>query len=54
MEIFNGPVKTYELIAKYTDWQNRGILLISKIAEIGDIKNTDRLEKAKNLGLSIR
>jgi hypothetical protein len=53
MEIFDGIVKTYELIAKYTGWQNRGILTIPKIAEIGDIKNTDGLEKAKNIGLSI-
>ena len=53
MEIFDGIVKTYELIAKYTDWQNMGILTIPTIAEIGDINNTDGLEKARNLGLSI-
>jgi len=53
MEIFDGIVKTYELIAKYTEWQNIGILTIPKIAEIGDIRNTDGLESAKNIGLSI-
>jgi hypothetical protein len=53
MEIFTGIVKTYELMAKYTDWQDKGILTIPKISEIGDIRNTDGLERAKNLGLSI-
>jgi len=53
MEIFEGIVKIYELMAKYIGWQDKGILTIPKISEIGDIRNTDGLERAKNLGLSI-
>jgi hypothetical protein len=54
MEIFEGIIRTYELIAKYTNWHNREILTIPRISEIGDIKNTDGLERAKNIGLSIK
>jgi hypothetical protein len=50
---FDGIVKTYELILNYLGWKDAGKLLIPNIKKIGDIKNTDGLEKSKNIGLNI-
>ena len=50
---FEGIVTAYNLILNYQGWANREILTIPKVNKIGDIKNTNALETAKNSGLSI-
>lgn len=50
---FEGIIKTYQLIVKHQGWKSREILIIPKVNEIGDIKNTGGLEAARNIGLSI-
>jgi multimeric flavodoxin WrbA len=50
---FDGIIKTYEGIINYQGWRNIGILTIPNVYEIGKIKNTDGLEKAKGIGLNI-
>jgi multimeric flavodoxin WrbA len=52
--IFEGIIKTYELISKYQGWEKREILTVPNVNKIGDIKNTTGLEKAKNIGLNIK
>jgi multimeric flavodoxin WrbA len=50
---FDGIKKTYEIIIKYQNWKNAGILTVTNVEKIGDIKNTDGLNKAKEMGISI-
>jgi multimeric flavodoxin WrbA len=50
---FDGIIRTYELITNYQGWKNNIILTIPNVNEIGEIKNTDGLEKAKKIGLNI-
>jgi multimeric flavodoxin WrbA len=50
---FDGIVKSYELIAINRGWNDVGELIVPGVIDKGDIKNTDALEKAKKLGLSL-
>ena len=50
---FAGIVSDYNLITHYLGWKNREILKVADVNEVGDIKNTDALEKAKKIGESI-
>jgi multimeric flavodoxin WrbA len=52
-EDFDGIIKTYELIINHQGWRNIGILTIPNVNKVEEIKNTDGLEKAKNVGLNI-
>jgi len=53
IKVFDGMIKTYDLMVEYLGWKNREILSIPSVNEIGDIKNTKGLEDAKNIGLKI-
>lgn len=53
MNDFNAIVSTYELMYKHLEWKNRAILTVAHVNEVGDVKNTDGLEKAKGIGLTI-
>lgn len=50
MEGFDGIKRSYELIANYMKWQDKGQLLVPNVNKIGDILRTDALETAKELG----
>ncbi|WP_446897665.1 flavodoxin family protein [Clostridium sp. LBM24168] len=50
---FDGIVKSYELIAVNRGWNDIGKLIVPGVIDKGDIKNTDALEKARELGLSL-
>ncbi|MDR2738381.1 MAG: flavodoxin family protein [Treponema sp.] len=52
-EDFEGIIKTYELILDYKKWRNAGILTVPNVYNIGDIKKTDGLIKAKEMGINI-
>ena len=50
---FDGIVKTFELITEYKKWKNAGILLVPNVNDIGAIKKTDALNKAKEMGKNL-
>lgn len=50
MEDFAGIVRTYELIADYLNWKDRGKVLVPNVNLPGDIKGAPALEEARNLG----
>jgi multimeric flavodoxin WrbA len=50
---FDGIIKTFELILNYKKWKNAGILTVPNVNKIGDIKNTDGLNRAKEMGINI-
>ena len=53
MEDFAGIVRTYELIADYLNWKDRGKVLVPNVNLPGDIKGAPALEEARNLGKNI-
>ena len=54
MTDFDGIVRTYELINRYMKWEDRGMLLIPNVNDVGDIFKTDALEQAAELGRKTR
>ena len=50
---FDGIIKSFELILKYSKWENAGILAVPNVNDAGDVKKTDGLIKAKEMGLNI-
>ena len=50
---FDGISSTYELMAEYLKWNNRGILKAAGVDEKGDVKNTPFLQEAEELGRNI-
>lgn len=53
MYMYDGAVKTYELMADYLKWENKGVLLVPGVYDKGDILQTDGLAKAEALGRTI-
>lgn len=47
---FSGLIASYQHIANYQQWQDKGFLTVSKISDKGDILHTDALAKAEQLG----
>ena len=54
MSDFDGIVKSFELINRYMQWENAGTLLVPNVNEVGDVKTTDYLKQAEELGGSIK
>ncbi len=52
--VFEGMVKTYEHLAAYSGWTDRGKLIVAGVSEKGDVKNTDSLGRAKAMGAGIQ
>lgn len=50
---FDGMVRSYELIADFMKWEDKGQIIVPNVNHKGDILQTDGLAKAKILGLSI-
>ena len=50
---FEGVTQTYELIANFMQWHDRGVLTVPNVNEIGDVNSTEAMEAAKKLGMSI-
>lgn len=50
---FDIMVKTYERLAEYEKWTDRGQIIVPSVNKIGDVKNTDALQKAKEMGFNI-
>jgi multimeric flavodoxin WrbA len=47
---FDGIIKTFELILRHEKWENAGILTVPNVNKVGDIKSTDGLKKAEEMG----
>lgn len=48
--VFDGIVRSFELIAQDRGWKNRGHYLVNSVNEKGAILNTEHLQKIYNLG----
>lgn len=53
MKDFDGIVRSYELIADYLKWTDRGKILVPNVGEPGAIKGSPALDEARNLGKNI-
>ncbi len=47
---FDGLVRSYERMAGYLRWNNRGHYLVTGVDNVGDIRSGDVLEKLQKLG----
>lgn len=52
-EIFDGIIATYRSMANYLKWTDRGIIAVTNMDEIGDIKRTNTLKQTEKLGEAI-
>ncbi|MHB9295267.1 hypothetical protein PilKf_01009 [Pillotina sp. SPG140] len=50
---YDGIIKTYALILNYEHWKNNTILVVPNVTKIGDVKYTNSLENARNIGINI-
>lgn len=53
LDCYEGLVQSYKSIAKYMQWEDKGILIAPDVYEKGDILNTLSLEDAKKLGMTL-
>lgn len=49
-ENFDGIVKTYEIMADYLGWTNRGVVIAPEVSEKGAIEGSAALTESKELG----
>lgn len=50
---FEGLIKSYQSIARYLNWEDKGILTVPAVSKKGDILKTDFLEEAERMGREI-
>lgn len=50
METFDGIIVTYKQIAKYMNWEDKGVLAVPNVRKEDDIEKTDALNRAEKLG----
>lgn len=50
---FEGLIKSYQLIAEFVNWQDKGIIIVPGLHDKDDILKTDGLQRAKAFGTSI-
>lgn len=53
LNIYDGIVKSYKLIAEFLNWQDSGIVIVPGLHDKDDILKTDGLMRAEILGKSI-
>jgi hypothetical protein len=53
VSVYDGIVRTYEEIANYNRWSDRGKLLATGIRELGAIQNTQWLVLAELMGAAL-
>lgn len=51
---YDGILKTYQKIALYQKWKDKGILVVPGVLNKGDILKTGFLEKAEQMGRTIK
>lgn len=52
-ELFDSIIMQYQLVLNYFHLENAGMVLVKGVREKGDIKNTEGLKQAYELGLSL-
>lgn len=52
MHVFDGLVLSYEIMLRFLNWANAGVLTVPGVMEKGAILKTDALERAQKLGMS--
>ena len=52
VHVFDGLILTYEIMMRYINWHNAGVLAVPGVMEKGDILQTDALEKAEQFGMN--
>ena len=52
-DMFNGIIGSYQSAIRYMNIQDRGILAVPDVYDVGDIDKTDALQKAHALGARI-
>ena len=50
---FDGIIASYREIANYMKWEDKGVLAVPNVYEIGDIEKTDALVKAEEHGKAL-
>ena len=50
---FNGLLASYEKMARYMKWEERGLLLVTGVAEKGDVAGTEAVQQAEKMGQGI-
>ena len=50
LEVFDGMVRSFELIAQDRGWKDRGHYLVNSVSEKGAILNTNHLQKVYDMG----
>lgn len=50
---FRGIVASYQLIAEFENWQDRGVIIVPGLHDKEDILKTDGLKRAEALGMNI-
>jgi multimeric flavodoxin WrbA len=53
IQVFDGIIGTYKGIYKYMKWENKGIIAVPDVYELGDIVGREALAQARELGSSI-
>lgn len=53
MKMFDGIAATYREIAHFMKWEDKGVLAVPRVNEIGDIEVTEALRRAEELGKSL-
>lgn len=51
--VFSGAVEAYKNTCWYLNWQDRGMLIVPGVNDIGDIQKTDALKDAEDMGRRI-
>jgi hypothetical protein len=53
-DTFDAALHTYKMLCEKFNWENKGVLLIGGLDNIGDINEKEELREAYELGLSIK
>ncbi|WP_027936880.1 flavodoxin family protein [Anaeroarcus burkinensis] len=52
-KVFEGIVRSYQLMLEFMGWQDRGVIVVPGMHDKDEILKTDALERAKTLGESL-
>ena len=52
-KVFEGIVRSYQLMLEFMGWQDRGVIVVPGMHDKDEILKTDALERAKPLGESL-
>ena len=53
LSVYDGIVKSYQLIAKFLSWKDSGVIIVPGLHDKDEILKTDGLQRAENFGKSL-